>query len=96
MPSVRKKRTEAGIPHEPRLKAVIDMVSPDPKALDPYLVLQDLGRKTLAEHDDSGGNLNARITFRAPADGIYRLRATSFGNGTVTWVRKSPGRPVDP
>jgi len=81
MPSVRKKRTEAGIPHEPRLKAVIDMVSPDPKALDPYLVLQDADRKTLAEDDDSGGNLNARITFRAPADGIYRLRATSFGAG---------------
>ena len=36
-----------------RLKAnvtyVIDMVSPDPKALDPYLVLQDSERKTLAE-----------------------------------------------
>jgi tetratricopeptide (TPR) repeat protein len=58
---------------------VIDMVSPDPKALDPYLVLQDADRKTLAEDDDSDGNLNARITFRAQADGIYRLRATSVG-----------------
>jgi hypothetical protein len=37
--------------------------------------------KARAEDDDSGGGLNARITFRAPADGIYRIRATSFNNG---------------
>ena len=60
---------------------VIDMVSPDPKALDPYLVLQDSQRKTLAEDNDSGGNLNARIVFRAPADGVYRIRPTSFNGG---------------
>jgi serine/threonine protein kinase len=68
-----------------RLKAnviyVIDMVSPDAKALDPYLVLQDSQRTKLAEDDDSGGNLNARMVFRAPADGVYRLRATSFNGG---------------
>jgi hypothetical protein len=67
-----------------RLKAnvtyVIDMTSPDPKALDPYLVLQDSERNTLAEDDDSGGNLNARIIFRAPSGGVYRIRAASYGS----------------
>ena len=68
-----------------RLKAgvtyVIDMVSPDQKALDPYLFLRDEKGNTLAEDDDSGGGLNARISFRITADGIYRIRATSFNNG---------------
>jgi non-specific serine/threonine protein kinase/serine/threonine-protein kinase len=72
---IYRVRLRAGVTY------VMDMVSPDPKALDPYLVLQDADRKTLAEDDDPVGNLNARITFRAPADGIYRLRATSFGAG---------------
>jgi hypothetical protein len=72
---IYRVRLHAGVTY------VIDMVGPDPKALDPYLVLQDADRKTLAEDNDSGGNLNARITFRAQADGIYRLRATSFGPG---------------
>jgi tetratricopeptide (TPR) repeat protein len=80
-----------------RLKAnatyMIDMVSPDPKTLDPYLVLQDSERRTLAADDDSGGNLNARIVFRAPTDGVYRIRATSFNGGrgpftlTVTSIK---------
>jgi len=43
---------------------VIDMVSPDQKTLDPYLVLTDGTGKSLAEDDDSGGGLNARIVFR--------------------------------
>jgi tetratricopeptide (TPR) repeat protein len=68
-------RLKAGVNYQ------IDMVSPDPKALDPYLYLQDSERNTLAEDNNSGGNLNARITFRAPADGVYRLRATSFNGG---------------
>jgi serine/threonine-protein kinase len=61
---------------------VIDMVSPDQKALDPYLVLTDAPGKKLAEDDDSGGGLNARIIFRAPQDGTYRIRATSFNGGS--------------
>jgi serine/threonine-protein kinase len=60
---------------------VIDMVSPNPKALDPYLVLTDDAGKKLAEDDDSGGGLNARIIFRVPQDGTYRIRATSFNGG---------------
>ena len=72
---------------------VIDMVSPDQKALDPYLVLRDAASKKLAEDDDSGGGLNARIVFRAEQDGVYRIQATSFnaGNGAFTLtVREQP------
>ena len=39
---------------------VIDMVSPNPKALDPFLRLLDAAGKTLASDDDGGGGLNAR------------------------------------
>jgi WD40 repeat protein len=102
-PLTLKGELDAAVPalvFQVRLKAgvryQIDMVSPDPKALDPYLYLQDSERKTLAEDDDSGGNLNARITLRAPADGVYRIRATSFNGGrgpfTVT-VRVVEGKP---
>jgi serine/threonine protein kinase len=87
-PLMLKGELDAAVPSvifQVRLKAgvryVIDMASPDPKALDPYLFLQDSERKTLVEDDDSGGDLNARITFRAPVDGVYRLRATSFNGG---------------
>jgi hypothetical protein len=60
---------------------VIDMVSADQKALDPYLVLSDAAGKKLAEDDDAGGGLNARIIFRADRDGAFRIRATSFNAG---------------
>ena len=56
---------------------VIDMVSPDPKALDPYLVLTDAAGTRLAEHQKSGAGLNARITFRADQAGTYRIQATT-------------------
>ena len=57
---------------------VIDMLSPDQKALDPYLKLLDPTGKTLKEDDDGGEGLNARITIRAPATGTYQIVATSF------------------
>lgn len=60
---------------------VIDMVSKDQKALDPYLVLQDADRQVLAEDDDGGEGLNARITYRAPRDGAYSILATSYNAG---------------
>lgn len=65
---------------------VIDMVSPAPEALDPYLFLTDTAGKKLAEDDDGGGTLNARIVFRAPQDGVYRIRATSFNAGSGEFV----------
>jgi hypothetical protein len=72
------------------------MVSFDPKALDPYLYVDDATGKQLAEDDDSGGGLNARIVLRAEQDGTYRIRATSFnaGGGTFTLtVREQPMQP---
>jgi tetratricopeptide (TPR) repeat protein len=77
---------------------VIDMVSPDQQALDPYLFLHDAAGKKLAEDDDSGGGLNARIVFRAEQDGTYRIQATSFnaGRGAFTLtVREQPKQPRD-
>jgi tetratricopeptide (TPR) repeat protein/tRNA A-37 threonylcarbamoyl transferase component Bud32 len=56
---------------------MIEMVSPDPKAIDPFLVLSDAAGKMLAVDDDSGGGLNARIIFRPPQDGTFRIRAAS-------------------
>ena len=58
---------------------VFDMVSPDPKALDPFLTLNDSANKRLAEGRE--GAFNARITFRADRDGTFRIQATSFNAG---------------
>ena len=60
---------------------VIDLISPDQKALDPYLYLTDQESSVLAEDHDSGGGLNARILYRASAEGVYHMRATSLNHG---------------
>ncbi|MBA2224583.1 serine/threonine-protein kinase [Thermogemmata fonticola] len=77
---------------EKDVEYVIGLTSPDPKALDPYLLVSDDKNKQLAEDADSGGNQNARLVFRAPADGVYRLHATSYNQGqgdfTLTVRRK--------
>jgi hypothetical protein len=57
----------------------IDMESEE---FDTFLRLEDEKGKELAQDDDSGGDLNARLTFRAPASGTYRVIATSFEGGT--------------
>jgi hypothetical protein len=52
---------------------VIDMISPNPRSLDPFLYLKDASGKTLASDDDGGaGYLNARIVFLARSAGVYR------------------------
>jgi eukaryotic-like serine/threonine-protein kinase len=61
---------------------VIDMESPDQKALDPYLILTDAAGKTLAHDDDGGAGLNARIVYSVMGDDIFRVRATSVNAGT--------------
>jgi HEAT repeat protein len=48
---------------------------------DNYLRLENALGVQLAQDDDSGGFPNARIIFRAPADGWYRIIVTSFGAG---------------
>lgn len=59
---------------------VIDMLTPDPRALDPFLRLLDDTGKVLAVDDDSGGGLNARITIKAPETRRYQIVATSFAS----------------
>ena len=84
--------------HEVKLIAsvtyTIEMKSTD---LDSYLILEDANAKQLAEDDDSGGDLNAKIVFTPAADGVYRIIATAFdsettGNYTLT-VRKQATSP---
>jgi hypothetical protein len=53
----------------------IDMVSRD---LDAYLFLEDSAAQVLAQDDDSGGGLNARLVFRPAKTDTYRIVATTF------------------
>jgi hypothetical protein len=56
----------------------IDMRS---KQLDSYLRLEDQAGAALAEDDDSGGDLDARIVFSCTKDGEYKVICTALGNG---------------
>jgi hypothetical protein len=58
----------------------IDLESP---TIDSYLYLFDGKSKLLAQDDDSGGDVNSRITYRATADGVLHLLASSL-DGTET------------
>src|SRR5262249_42647959 len=58
---------------------VIDMTS---AAFDTFLELYDPAGKKIADDDDSGGGLNARIIVTAPRDGEYRIQARSFHDGS--------------
>ncbi len=51
--------------------------------LDTYLRLEDAGGKVVAEDDDSGGGLNARIVFHAAKTGSYRFIATTYEKGVT-------------
>jgi serine protease Do len=58
----------------------IDLRSAD---FDAYLVLADDDGRILAEDDDSGGGLDARIVFRAPYTGDYEIYTTTYSPGAV-------------
>src|SRR5262249_15513969 len=58
----------------------IDMIS---SAFDAYLRLEAPNRIQVAADDDSGGALNARIVYIPPADGVYRISATTYRAGAV-------------
>ena len=75
--SVRKKCHHKAFLVELRADTLyrIDMTS---TSLDPYLRLEDEAGKMLAEDDDGGGNLNARIFFNPRRAGSYRIFATTF------------------
>lgn len=56
---------------------VIDMVSEE---FDTFLELYDSNALLIANDDDSGSNLNARIIFVAPAEGRYLIHARGFAS----------------
>ncbi|HZZ82042.1 MAG TPA: PPC domain-containing protein [Gemmataceae bacterium] len=63
------------------------------QAFDSYLYLFDAKGKILAQDDDGGGNLDSRITYRAEADGVFHILASSLdgnetGDFTVTVTPK--------
>src|SRR5439155_11183365 len=45
---------------------------------DAFLRLEDSSGKQLAEDDDSGGNRDSKLVFKAPKDDTYRIIATTF------------------
>jgi hypothetical protein len=81
---------------------IIDLVRPgNDFKLDPYLFLEDAGKKIVAQDDDSGGNLNARIVFTPKQDGEHRIIATTLApaTGDFTLTVRGPtadgGKPED-
>src|SRR5262249_48605911 len=56
---------------------IIDLISDD-KDFDPFLRLLNQNGKELAEDDDSGGDLNARIIFSATRTGAHNIVVTTF------------------
>lgn len=58
------------------------LISLNSKAFDAYLRLENPFGKTVAEDDDSGGDLNARIVYRCTQTGIHRIIATTFNGQT--------------
>jgi hypothetical protein len=72
------------------MKRIEDKTSKQPR-LDPYLEIKDpFTDESLAHDDDSGGELNARISnFVAPKDGDYRVLASALsGQGDYTLTVK--------
>lgn len=58
----------------------IDMIRGN-DAFDPYLRLEDPAGTQVAFDDDGGNDRNARLRFTCPADGEYRIVATTFLGG---------------
>lgn len=50
--------------------------------LDPLLLLGDSGLNLIAEDDDGAGGFDARIEAVLPADGVYIVEATRYGQDT--------------
>jgi len=48
---------------------------------DPYLRLYNSSGTLLSVDDDSGGNLNSRITYTPSSSGTYRLQAGAYADG---------------
>jgi hypothetical protein len=71
-------------------RVVIDMSSQE---IDSYLILFDPEGNVLAQDDDSGGGVNARLDIVLPADGVYTVYANSLRSqeiGAYTIQATSP------
>ncbi|WP_436355620.1 PPC domain-containing protein [Brevundimonas sp. CEF1] len=55
---------------------------------DSYLELFDVNHNSLATDDDSGGELNARLTFVLPEDGDYLIEARGFSDASGSYDLK--------
>ncbi|WP_292036173.1 MULTISPECIES: PPC domain-containing protein [unclassified Brevundimonas] len=55
---------------------------------DSFLELFDANHNSLATDDDSGGELNARLTFVLPDDGDYLIEARGFSDATGAYDLK--------
>jgi len=74
--------------HRVKLEAgKTDQIDLSSLTFDPYLFLEDAAGKLLAQDDDSGGNLNARMIFRPEKTAVYSIVATTFDPG----VGRDPG-----
>jgi hypothetical protein len=75
----------------------IDMMSTE---FDSYLRLENSDGKQLAEDDDGGDALDARILFTPDVDGEFKIIATRFGGGTgnfrltVRDIQQLRGKPL--
>src|SRR5262249_14356825 len=54
------------------------VISLNSNAFDSYLILESTTGQMLAEDDDGGGNLNARIEYRAEKGGSHRIVVSAF------------------
>jgi len=50
---------------------------------DPYLLVSGPGGFAMSNDDGEGLNLGSRLTLELPADGSYRVSATSFASGSM-------------
>jgi HEAT repeat protein len=66
-------------------KDMLYRIDLESEEFDPYLFVERKGDKAgvIEERDDdSAGNLNSRVYFRPPEDGVYALRVTTFSART--------------
>lgn len=57
------------------------IITMDSDDFDAYLRVESAAGALLAEDDDSGGDLNAKIVFRPAATGMHRVIATAWDGG---------------
>jgi hypothetical protein len=77
----------------------IDLRSADYKYFDPLLLLRDAQGRTLQQDDDSGGGVNARLTFTPKETADYQVVATTSPlgqTGRFSLIIGAPGTVTGP